>query len=157
MDILAQHTANDLDVSSTEQLVFTYTADKTMVVIAQLSLLGLVGGSYGIHFYVDGVVTVPDQSVPIATTNGIAQSRSMLVKEDSTITITVLGVAGDTAITVETLLVDASPVAASEVISIIQPDLEEIVNDAIVNARPMTMKLGVVKPKKRCNPKKPCP
>lgn len=157
MDILATNTASNLDISSTEKLAFTYVADKTMVVIAQISLLGIVGGVYGIHFYIDDVLTVPEQTITIAALNGIAQSRAILVKEGATITIKVLGVAGDASVTVKTLLVDASPVVASEVVDIITPELEQIVNDAIVNARPMTMKLGVVKPKKRCNPKKPCP
>lgn len=157
MDILATNTANNLDISSTEKLAFTYVADKTMVVIAQLSLLNIVGGLYGIHFYIDGVLTVPEQNVNISAVNGIAQSRAILVREGATVTIFILGVAGDTSVTVKTLLVDSSPVVASEVVDIITPELEQIVNDAIVNARPMTMKLGVVKPKKRCNPKKPCP
>lgn len=150
MNILKQVSESIFNIV-TEQTILSYVATETQIVIAQISMQGVIGtgSQYEIRFYIDNLMVVPNQSVVFNQTSGIVQSGTIVLAAGSTIRATVQGVAGDTSVTIESKLIDSSPVVISDII--------EALTETTI--RPTTKILGPCRPraKKKCVPPKVCP
>lgn len=117
---LDRETRTSIDISS-EIEVLSYVSTVQQDVIARIQLgtdaEPIVGdGSYYLRIYVDGVRIVPDNVINVAAgvTKIVASSRPLLIDAAETMSVRILGLGGDTSVTVTTIVQDVTPAAVSD-------------------------------------------
>ena len=119
---LTRETTTDLNISTEVEVLSYANNGQAREVLARVQL-GTSGqpitgnGSYTIRIYINGVLNIPDSpiSIPSGVTKAIANSRIVVVDADEIVSVRVLGLGGDTAVTVTTILRDATAITPSEV------------------------------------------
>ncbi len=117
---LARVTHTGLDLTSEiEVLSYAYVGTPPIEVLARvdLSSLGGTGGTYALNFYLNAVLLAPPSNVaiPAGRATAVVASRPFPIYSGDTISIKVVGVAGDTAVATVASLRDATPLKSTDV------------------------------------------
>lgn len=118
---LDRESKTSLNITS-EAEVLSYTSASMREVMARVQL-GTAGqpivgnGSYHMRLYVNSVRVVPDSpvSVPSGVTSAISNSRAVVLDTGETLSVRVVGLGGDTAVSTITILRDATAISVSDV------------------------------------------
>lgn len=120
---LDRETRTGVNISTEAEVLNFVNSGSAREIVARIKL-GTVAqpiagnGSYTIRIYVDGIRSVPESpiTVPAGVTQAIAVSRPVMIDEDEVVSVRVLGVAGDTAVTLTTILRDATAVTQTDLL-----------------------------------------
>ncbi len=118
---LAEASLSNADISNLLQIL-SYQNDqgKNLTVLSKVELGSpsqpISGnGVYSLVVMVDGVEVVPSSDVRVSNkTYVLLQSRDLLLEPGQTVTVNVKGLVTDTAIAIETILADNTPVLSSD-------------------------------------------
>jgi hypothetical protein len=135
MRTLYEPASRAVDLSSlVSVLEYTNHDSRSLMVAAMIHFTGLsgVGGNYAAQLFVNDAIFIPDRQItfPAGRTAALMQSRTVMMRPADVLQLKMLGAAGDTAVQVDVHVVDMSPTAPEEVISLISPDLVEALNRA---------------------------
>lgn len=120
---LKRETHFNLDITSeTEILTYTYTGSDLREVIARVDLgtdsKPIAGnGMYSVKFYIDDVLITPNNDivVPAGVTKTIIISRAVPIEVDDVVSVSVVGLGGDTSVDTVVSLRDVTPIKVEDV------------------------------------------
>lgn len=122
MELQRTSTPN-LNITSEAQVFsYTYTGASPLEVIARIDMGDVTkpiqgNGTYVMNFYINGVLVTPTSStlVPVGVTKTIVVSRPVPIYTNDTVTLKVIGLAGDTSVDLLATLRTATPLQKTDI------------------------------------------
>lgn len=146
MKIVNESITENLDISTVKN-IYIYTVSEIMLIVFDVVLENIVGSyDYDVKFYVDSALVLPTRSIscPAGVSKASIQSRSLIVRAGSVLSLTAEGAPSDTNIKVTVNLIDVTPISADDVMNVINPVLEDAIETGLAETeiRPTRTILG---------------
>ena len=146
MKIINSQSLSNVNISSLAT-VYSYTITETLLVVIDIILDGVsANADYDFQFFSDNAMILPSRNIPIpaGVTKANIQSRSLMVRANTALTLKISGAPSDTSVNILVNLINASPIEADDVVTTIEPGVTDAITEGLAQTeiRPTRTILG---------------